>query len=121
MYAALQIEPAISATHRETRMPLRYRPYSRRSGVGATDPDKMVCARGATLAHNLPLVEWHQGQHETTTSGITDDQLTAGQLLANVQQKRFRSLRKTDNRGLPEDRSMPTIGDSKAKWRWELV
>src|SRR5262249_58622026 len=35
-----------------------------------------VCARGATLAYNLPLVEWHQGQHETTTSGITDDQLT---------------------------------------------
>jgi len=36
-----------------------------------------VCARGATLIYNLPLVEWHQGQHETTTSGITDDQLTA--------------------------------------------
>jgi hypothetical protein len=35
-----------------------------------------VCARGATLAYNLPLVEWHQGQHETTTSAITDDQLT---------------------------------------------
>jgi glycosyltransferase involved in cell wall biosynthesis len=35
-----------------------------------------VCARGATLACNLPLVEWHQGQHETTTSAITDDELT---------------------------------------------
>jgi len=30
----------------------------------------------ATLAYNLPLVEWHQGQHETTTSAISDNQLT---------------------------------------------
>jgi glycosyltransferase involved in cell wall biosynthesis len=36
-----------------------------------------VCARGATLVYNLPLVEWHQGQHETTTSIVTDDELTA--------------------------------------------
>jgi len=36
-----------------------------------------VSARGPTLAYNLPLVEWHQGQHETTTSTTTDDQLTA--------------------------------------------
>jgi hypothetical protein len=36
-----------------------------------------VRARGPTLVCNLPLVEWHQGQHETTTSAITDDQLTS--------------------------------------------
>jgi glycosyltransferase involved in cell wall biosynthesis len=36
-----------------------------------------VCARGATLVYNLPLVEWHQGQYETTTSVLTDDELTA--------------------------------------------
>jgi len=36
-----------------------------------------VSARGPTLAYNIPLVEWHQGQHETTTSVITDDELTA--------------------------------------------
>ena len=36
-----------------------------------------VLARGTALVYNLPLVEWHQGQHETTTSAITDDQLTA--------------------------------------------
>jgi glycosyltransferase involved in cell wall biosynthesis len=35
-----------------------------------------VCARGSILAYNLPLVEWHQGKHETTTSAITADQLT---------------------------------------------
>jgi len=35
-----------------------------------------VRARGATLVYNLPLVEWHQGQHETTTSAITGDELT---------------------------------------------
>jgi hypothetical protein len=36
-----------------------------------------VYARGPMLAYNVPLVEWHQGQHETTTSTITDDELTA--------------------------------------------
>jgi glycosyltransferase involved in cell wall biosynthesis len=36
-----------------------------------------VRAQGATLVYNLPLVEWHQGQHETTTSAITGDELTA--------------------------------------------
>jgi glycosyltransferase involved in cell wall biosynthesis len=36
-----------------------------------------VCIRGATLVYNLPLVEWHQGQYETTTSVLTDDELTA--------------------------------------------
>jgi glycosyltransferase involved in cell wall biosynthesis len=36
-----------------------------------------VLARGSTLMYNLPLVEWHQGQHETTTSLLTEEQLTA--------------------------------------------
>jgi len=36
-----------------------------------------VNARGPTLVYNLPLVEWHQGKHETTTSAITGDALTA--------------------------------------------
>jgi glycosyltransferase involved in cell wall biosynthesis len=36
-----------------------------------------VHARGATLVYNLPLVEWHQGQYDTTTSVITEDKLTA--------------------------------------------
>jgi hypothetical protein len=35
-----------------------------------------VRARGATLVYNLPLVEWHQGQHETTTSSVGGDELT---------------------------------------------
>src|SRR5262249_31307011 len=36
-----------------------------------------VHARGATLVYNLPLVEWHQGQYDTTTSVITENKLTA--------------------------------------------
>jgi glycosyltransferase involved in cell wall biosynthesis len=36
-----------------------------------------VRACGATLIYNLPLVEWHQGRHETTTSAVTDDELSA--------------------------------------------
>jgi glycosyltransferase involved in cell wall biosynthesis len=34
-----------------------------------------VCARGPTLVYNAPLVEWHQGKHESLTSVITQDQL----------------------------------------------
>jgi glycosyltransferase involved in cell wall biosynthesis len=34
-----------------------------------------VRARGTTLVYNAPLVEWHQGKHESLTSVITQDQL----------------------------------------------
>jgi glycosyltransferase involved in cell wall biosynthesis len=34
-----------------------------------------VHARGAALVYNSPLVEWHQGMHESMTSVITADQL----------------------------------------------
>jgi glycosyltransferase involved in cell wall biosynthesis len=40
-----------------------------------------VNARGATLAYNAPLVEWHQGKHKTITSGLTEGQLTAEMLM----------------------------------------
>ena len=33
-----------------------------------------VHARGAALVYNSPLVEWHQGEHETMTSVFTTDQ-----------------------------------------------
>jgi hypothetical protein len=36
-----------------------------------------VHARGAVLVYNSPLVEWHQGQHETLTSTTTTDDFTA--------------------------------------------
>lgn len=36
-----------------------------------------VHARGAALVYNSALVEWHQGEHETTTSAVTEDDLTA--------------------------------------------
>jgi hypothetical protein len=58
-----------------------------------------VCARGATLAYNLPLVEWHQGQHETTTSGITDDQLT----------EEFLAFRRLVLPLVPKDRNPPSL------------
>jgi len=58
-----------------------------------------VCARGATLVYNLPLVEWHQGQHETTTSAITDDQLT----------KEFLAFRRVIRPLVPKDRNPPSL------------
>jgi hypothetical protein len=58
-----------------------------------------VRARGATLVYNLPLVEWHQGQHETTTSAITDDQLTA----------EFLAFRKLVLPLVPKDRKPPSL------------
>jgi glycosyltransferase involved in cell wall biosynthesis len=36
-----------------------------------------VHRKGAVLVYNSPLVEWHQGQHETLTSTTTEDQLAA--------------------------------------------
>jgi glycosyltransferase involved in cell wall biosynthesis len=58
-----------------------------------------VCARGSTLAYNLPLVEWHQGQHETTTSAITDDQLT----------EEFLAFRRLVRPLVPKDRNPPSL------------
>src|SRR5262245_27849782 len=58
-----------------------------------------VCALGTTLIYNLPLVEWHQGQHETTTSAITDDQLT----------EEFLALRRLVLPLVPSDRNPPSL------------
>jgi glycosyltransferase involved in cell wall biosynthesis len=58
-----------------------------------------VCALGTTLIYNLPLVEWHQGQHETTTSAIADDQLT----------EEFLALRRLVLPLVPKDRHPPSL------------
>src|SRR5262245_2071819 len=58
-----------------------------------------VCARGATLVYNLPLVEWHQGQHETTTSAITDNQLG----------EEFLAFRRLVLPLVPQDRNPPSL------------
>jgi glycosyltransferase involved in cell wall biosynthesis len=58
-----------------------------------------VCARGATLAYNLPLVEWHQGHYDTTTSVITDDELTA----------EFLAFRRIVRPLVPKDRNPPSL------------
>jgi glycosyltransferase involved in cell wall biosynthesis len=58
-----------------------------------------VCARGPTLVYNLPLVEWHQGQHETTTSAITNDRLTA----------EFVAFRRLVLPLVPNDRNPPSL------------
>jgi glycosyltransferase involved in cell wall biosynthesis len=58
-----------------------------------------VCARGPTLAYNLPLVEWHQGRHETTTSAITDDELT----------EEFLAFRRLVLPLVPKDRKPPSL------------
>jgi glycosyltransferase involved in cell wall biosynthesis len=58
-----------------------------------------VCALGSTLIYNLPLVEWHQGQHETTTSAIADDQLT----------EEFLALRRLVLPLVPKDRHPPSL------------
>jgi hypothetical protein len=58
-----------------------------------------VCALGPTLVYNLPLVEWHQGQHETTTSVITDDELT----------EEFLAFRRLVSPLVPKDRKPPSL------------
>jgi glycosyltransferase involved in cell wall biosynthesis len=58
-----------------------------------------VYALGSTLIYNLPLVEWHQGQHETTTSAITDDQLT----------EEFLAMRRLVLPLVPKDRNPPSL------------
>jgi hypothetical protein len=58
-----------------------------------------VRARGATLVYNLPLVEWHQGQHETITSGLTEDHLTA----------EFLAFRRLVLPMVPKDRHPPNL------------
>jgi glycosyltransferase involved in cell wall biosynthesis len=58
-----------------------------------------VCARGAILVYNVPLVEWHQGQHETWTSALTEDQRTA----------EFLALRRLILPMVPKDRNPPSL------------
>ena len=58
-----------------------------------------ICERGPTLVYNVPLVEWHQGQHETTTSVITDEELT----------KEFLAFRKLVLPLVPKDRKPPSL------------
>jgi glycosyltransferase involved in cell wall biosynthesis len=58
-----------------------------------------VCARGPILTYNVPLVEWHQGQHETTTSAITDDELT----------EEFLAFRRLVLPLVPKDRKPPSL------------
>ena len=58
-----------------------------------------LCARGATLVYNLPLVEWHQGQHETTTLVVTDDELSA----------EFLAFRRLVLPLVPKDRNPPSL------------
>jgi glycosyltransferase involved in cell wall biosynthesis len=58
-----------------------------------------VRARGATLVYNLPLVEWHQGQHETTTSAVSEDELTA----------EFLAFRRLVLPLVPKDREPPDL------------
>jgi glycosyltransferase involved in cell wall biosynthesis len=58
-----------------------------------------VCERGPTLVYNVPLVEWHQGQHGTTTSAITDEELT----------KEFLAFRRLVLPLVPKDRKPPSL------------
>jgi glycosyltransferase involved in cell wall biosynthesis len=58
-----------------------------------------TCARGPILAYNVPLVEWHQGQHETTTSVITDEELT----------EEFLAFRRLVFPLVPKDRRPPSL------------
>jgi hypothetical protein len=58
-----------------------------------------VRARGSTLMYNLPLVEWHQGQHETTTSLLTEEQLAA----------EFLAFRGLVFSLVPKDRNPPSL------------
>jgi len=58
-----------------------------------------VRARGPTLVYNSPLVEWHQGRHETTTSAITDEELTA----------EFIAFRRLVLPLIPKDRKPPSL------------
>jgi glycosyltransferase involved in cell wall biosynthesis len=57
-----------------------------------------VHLRGAALVYNSPLVEWHQG-HETTTSGSTEDELTA----------EFVAFRKLLLSVMPKNLSLPNL------------
>jgi glycosyltransferase involved in cell wall biosynthesis len=61
-----------------------------------------VHARGATLMYNLPLVEWHQGQHETTTSAVAYDERGA----------EFLAFRKLVLPLVPKDRMPPSLKDA---------
>jgi len=58
-----------------------------------------VCACGSILVYNVPLVEWHQGQHATWTSALTQDQLAA----------EFLAFRRLVLPLVPKDRTPPTL------------
>jgi glycosyltransferase involved in cell wall biosynthesis len=58
-----------------------------------------VWARGAILVYNSPLVEWHQGQHETASSIVTDDELTT----------EFEALRRLILPLVPKDQNFPSL------------
>jgi glycosyltransferase involved in cell wall biosynthesis len=58
-----------------------------------------VRAQGSTLICNLPLVEWHQGQHDTATSLATDEQYTA----------EFLAFRRLVFSLVPKDRKPPSL------------
>jgi glycosyltransferase involved in cell wall biosynthesis len=59
-----------------------------------------VRARGATLVYNAPLVEWHQGKHESLTSVITQDQLLG----------EFVAFRRVIFPLVPKDKNPPDLG-----------
>jgi glycosyltransferase involved in cell wall biosynthesis len=59
-----------------------------------------VRARGATLVYNAPMVEWHQGKHESLTSAITQDQLLG----------EFVAFRRLILPLVPKDRRPPDLG-----------
>jgi glycosyltransferase involved in cell wall biosynthesis len=58
-----------------------------------------VHSRGTALVFNGPLVEWHQGQHETTTATVTEDDLTT----------EFLAFRKLLLSVMPKDVSPPYL------------
>jgi hypothetical protein len=59
-----------------------------------------VRARGATLVYNAPLIEWHQGKHESLTSVITQDQLLG----------EFVTFRRLILPLVPKDKRPPDLG-----------
>jgi glycosyltransferase involved in cell wall biosynthesis len=59
-----------------------------------------VRARGATLVYNAPLVEWHQGKHESLTSVITQAQLLG----------EFVAFRRLIFPLVPKDKKPPDLG-----------
>jgi hypothetical protein len=57
------------------------------------------------LVYNLPLVEWHRGQNGTTTSVITEDELTA----------EFLAFRRLVLPLVPKNRNPPSLKSAEGK------